>query len=149
MAITASGLYVVTFVDVLDTTQLALDLGLETHKIALFNNSITPDFTNDTAYGTAPYNANEVYGTGWAQGGVAVTGTTITGAAGAVTFDATDVSASGTTLVDPRGGLIYADALADQAIVLINFGADYPTTAGTFTITWNASGISTIDLTPA
>lgn len=149
MAITASGLYVATFVDVLDTTQLALDLDLETHKIALFSNSITPNFTTDTAYGVSPYDANEVTGTGWSAGGVALTGTTFTGASGSATFDATDVSASSTTLTGVRGGLIYADALAgNNAICLVNFGADYATSNGTLAITWNASGIFVVDLTP-
>lgn len=149
MAITASGLYVATFVDVLDTTQLALDLDLETHKGALFSNSITPNFTSDTAYAVSPYDANEVTGTNWAAGGVALTGTTFTGASGTATFDATDVSVATTTLTNARGYLLYADALAgNNAIVLVNFGADYSTVAGTFAITWHANGIFTIDLTP-
>ncbi len=149
MAITASGLYVATFIDVLDTTQLALDLDLETHKGALFSNSITPNFTSDTAYGASPYDANEVTGTNWASGGVALTGTTFTGASGTCTFDATDVSVASTTLTGARGYLLYADALAgNNAICLVNFGADYSTNNGTFAITWNASGIFTIDLTP-
>lgn len=149
MAITASGLYVATFVDILDTTQLAIDLDLETHKGALFTNTITPNFTTDTAFGVAPYDANEVSGTGWAAGGVALTGTTVTGASGTLTFDATDVSAASTTLTNARGYLLYADALAgNNAIVLVNFGSDYSTNNGTFAITWNASGIFTVDLTP-
>lgn len=149
MAITASGLYVATFVDILDTTQLAIDLDLETHKGALFTNTITPNFTTDTAFGVAPYDANEVSGTGWAAGGVALTGTTVTGASGTLTFDATDVSAAGTTLTNARGYLLYADALVgNNAIVLVNFGSDYSTNNGTFAITWNASGIFTVDLTP-
>ena len=149
MAITVSGLYVATFVDVLDTTQLAIDLDLETHKGALFSNSITPNFTTDTAFGVAPYDANEVTGTNWAAGGVALTGTTVTGAAGTLTFDATDVSVASTTLTGARGYLLYADALAgNNAIILVNFGADYATNNGTFAITWNASGIFTVDLTP-
>jgi hypothetical protein len=149
MAVTASGLYVATFVDVLDTTQLALDLDLETHKGALFNNSITPNFTTDTAYGVAPYNANEVTGTNWASGGVALTGTTFLASSGTAVFDATDVSVATTTIASARCYLLYADALAgNNAICLVDFGADYSTTAGTFAITWNASGIFVIDLTP-
>ena len=149
MAITVSGLYVATFVDVLDTTQLALDLDLETHKGALFSNSITPNFTSDTAYGVSPYDANEVTGTNWSAGGVALTGTTFTGASGTATFDATDVSVASTTLSNARGYLLYADALAgNNAIVLVNFGADYSTSNGTFAITWHANGIFTLDLTP-
>lgn len=150
MAITVSGLYVPTFLDVFDTTQLALDLDLETHKIALFNNTITPNFSTDTAYGVAPYNANEVTGTNWASGGVALTGTTFTESpAGTVMFDAADVSVANATFTGARGGLIYADALAgNNAIILVNFGADYSPTAGTFSIVWAATGIFNIDLTP-
>lgn len=149
MAVTASGLFVATFVDVLDTTQLALDLDLETHKGALFSNSITPNFTTDTAYGAAPYNANEVTGTNWPSGGVALTGTTFTGASGTATFDATDVSVASTTISNARCYLLYADALAgNNAIVLVDFTADYSTSNGTFAIQWHANGIFTIDLTP-
>ncbi|WP_157251119.1 hypothetical protein [Nonomuraea typhae] len=149
MAITASGLYVATFVDVLDTTQLALDLDLETHKVAMFTNSITPNFTSDTAYGASPYDANEVSGTGYSAGGVALTSTTFTGASGTSTFDAADTSWSSSTITNARGALIYADALAgNNAICLVNFGADYSTQAGLFLITWSASGIFAIDLTP-
>lgn len=149
MAITASGIYVATIVDVLDTTQLAVDLDLETHKGALFSNSITPNFTTDTAYAVSPYDANEVTGTNWASGGVALTGTTFTGSGGTATFDATDVSVASTTLSNARGYLLYADALAgNNAICLVNFGADYSTVNGTFAIAWNASGIFYLDLTP-
>lgn len=149
MAVTVSGLYVATFVDALDTTQLALDLDLETHKVALFNNTPTPNFDTDTAYGVAPYNANEVTGTNWPSGGVALTGTTITGSSGSMIFDATDTSVSTVTVTGARCALIYADALAgNNAICLINFGADYAATAGTFLIQYNAGGIFAIDLTP-
>lgn len=149
MAITASGIYVATIVDVLDTTQLALDLDLETHKCAMFTNSITPNFTTDTAYGVSPYDANEVSGTGYTAGGATLTTTTFTGASGSATFDAADTSWSSSTIANARGALIYADALAgNNAICLVNFGADYSTSNGLFQITWNASGIWVVDLTP-
>lgn len=150
MAVTASGLYVATFIDILDTTQLAIDLDLETHKGALFSNSITPNFSSDTAYGVSPYNANEVTGTNWPSGGVALTGTTVSESpTGTLMFDATDVSVASTTLTNARCYLLYADALAgNNAIVLVNFGADYSTSNGTFAIQWAAGGIFTIDLTP-
>ncbi len=149
MAVTASGLFVATFVDVLDTTQLAIDLDLETHKGALFSNSITPNFTTDTAYGVAPYNANEVTGTNFASGGVALTGTTFLASSGTAVFDATDVSVASTTITGARCYLLYADALAgNNAICLVDFQADYSTVNGTFAITWAAGGIFIIDLTP-
>ncbi len=45
MAFPASGLFVATFVDVGDTTQLTLDLDIETHKYALWTNTGTYDLT--------------------------------------------------------------------------------------------------------
>lgn len=149
MSVSGSGLFVATFQDVLDTTQLAIDLDLETHKIALFSNSITPDFTNDTAYGSSPYDANEVTGTNWSAGGVVLTGTGLSKSGGVLTFDATDISVASTTLTGARAGLLYADALAgNNAILLVDFGADYDTSNGTFEIAWNASGIFTWDMVP-
>lgn len=150
MAVTVSGLFVPTFLDAFDTTQLAIDLDLETHKVAMFTNSITPNFSSDTAYGVAPYNANEVSGTGYSAGGVALTTTTFTESpTGTVMFDAADASWSSSTIANARCALVYADALAgNNAIVLVNFGADYSTTAGTFTIQWASGGIFNIDITP-
>ena len=44
---------------------------------------------------------------------------------------------------------VYDDTLtSDPLIAYIDFGADYSSSNGTFTIAWNASGIFTIDLTP-
>lgn len=150
MAVTASGFYLATWIDILDTTQLAVDLDLETHKGALFSNSITPNFSTDTAYGVSPYNANEVTGTNWASGGVALTGTTVTESpTGTLMLDATDVSVASATFTGARCYLLYADALAgNNAILLINFGADYSPNNGTFSITFASTGYGAIDLTP-
>ncbi|OHV42183.1 hypothetical protein BBK14_11210 [Parafrankia soli] len=161
MAVTASGLFVATFIDVLDATQLAIDLSLATHKLALFSNSITPDFdasAANAAYGAGQYASNEVSGTGWAAGGVALsaaaagatsTSPTLTGATGTMTYDMGDVAVSGTTLTSARCALLYADALAgNNAIVLVNFGADYSTSNGIFGITWAAGGVFSVDWTP-
>lgn len=152
MAVTVSGLFVATFVDALDTTQLALDLDLETHKGALYPNSITPDFdatAANAAFAAGVFSGTEITGTNWATGGVALAGTTFVGASGTATFDATDVSVASTTISSARCYMLYADALAgNNAIVLVNFGADYSTSNGTFAITWNASGIFTVDFTP-
>jgi hypothetical protein len=154
MSVTASGLFVATFADILDTTQLAVDLDLETHKGALFSNAITPNFVTDTAYGVGTYATNEVSGTGWAAGGVALVGTTfdVASIGGTLVYDATDVSVASTTLTNARCYLLYADALAgNNAIVLVNFGADFSTVNGTFGIQWAApasGGVFNIDLTP-
>lgn len=148
MAVSGSGLFCATFVSAL-TNAIALDLGAEDLKVAMFTNTITPDFTNDTAYGVSPYDANEVTGTGYTAGGVALTTTTLAAASGVVTFDAADVSWTSSTISSARCALVYADALAtNNAVCLVDFGQDYATSNGTFAIQWNASGIFTLDLVP-
>lgn len=155
MTVTASGLYVANWIDVLDATQLAFDLSLATHKIALLSNAATPNFSTDTGWSST----NEVSGTGWASGGVALsaaaagassTSPTLTESpTGTMMYDMNDVAVSSTTLTNARAARIYADALSgDPLIVLINFGADFSTSNGTFGIQWAAGGVFTIDLTP-
>jgi len=153
MSITVSGLYTTTFKGMLNNT-LALDLELDTHKLALFH-TLTPNFATDTAYGVAPYNANEASGGSWSAGGYTLLGTTldITTTSGSIIYDATDVSQATTTLVDSEGGLIYADASAgNEAFCMVYWGAgDFSTSNGTFAVTWAApasGGIFAIDMTP-
>ena len=152
MAFPASGLFVTTFVDALDATQLAIDLDVDTHKVALFTNSVTTaDLVTDTAYGVGAWASNEVpNATGYTTGGALLTVTTfLSTGAGVVTWDADNTPWTSSTFSAVRGCLIYADALAgDRGLVAVNFGADYAVTSGTFTIQWNASGIFTIDLIP-
>lgn len=150
MAVTASGLFYTTWADIVDTTQLAIDLDLETHKGALFTDTVSPNFSTDTAYAAAPYNANEVTGTNWASGGVVLTGTTVSESpTGSLMFDATDVSVASTTISNAMCYLLYADVLAgDRAIVLVDFVTAYSTSNGTFGIAWAAAGVLAIDLTP-
>lgn len=150
MAVTVSGLFLPTWIDVWDTTQLALDLDLETHRVAMFTNSITPNFSTDTAYGVSPYNANEVTGTGYTAGGALLTTTTVTESpTGTIMWDAADTSWASSTITNARCALAYADALAgNNAILLINFGADYSTSNGTFQIQYASTGIFNWDCTP-
>lgn len=150
MAVTASGLYYLSFRDMLGAAQLAVDLDSETtNKIALYNNSITPNFDTDTTQAAAPYNANEVTGTNWSAGGVVLTTTGFSVTTGTLAWTAGNVSVASTTLTAVRAGLIYGLALTTKScICLVNFTSDYSTNNGTFAITWNGSGIFTIDLTP-
>ena len=151
MAFPASGVFVPTMVGALNNT-LALDLSLDTHKVALWTDTGTYDLHTNTAYGVAPWNANEVpNGSGYTTGGNALTGTTYaaTGATGGTWWDATDTPWTSSTFSGVRGCLIYADVLAgNEGIMAVNFGAAYGVTSGTFTIQWNVSGILTIDWMP-
>lgn len=150
MAVTVSGLYLATWIDILDTTQLAVDLDAETHKVAMYTNSITPNFSTDTGQGAAPYNANEVSGTGYTAGGATLTSTTVTESpTGTLMWDAADPQWASSTITNARCAVYYANALAGKnLIVLQNFGADYSTTAGLFQIQLPTTGIFALDLTP-
>ena len=146
MAWTASGLYVLTFIDVFDATQLAIDMSLSTHKIALYNNTETPNFSTETAYAAT----NEVTGTGYTAGGqVIVSPTNTESPAGSYMYDMADQVWAAPTSVTARGAKLYADVLAGNNLICgINFGSDFTSTAGTFTIQWAAAGVFAIDLTP-
>lgn len=155
MAWTVSGLYVANWIDILDTTQLAINLNLDTYKIALQSNAATPNFSTDVTW----TNANEVAGTGWATGGptlsVAAAGGTSTNPTvtesptGTLMYDMADVLVDPTTLTNARAARIYAAPLGGlNLIVGINFGGDYSTTNGPFKIVWAATGVFALDLTP-
>lgn len=151
MAVTASGLFVATWIaDWMGTSNINLDL--ETHKVALITNASTPNFSStqaNAAYGNAQF--TECSGTGYTAGGALLTSTTITESpASVLMFDAADVSWASSTITGARAALIHADAtttpVAKPAIAVITFGADYSTNNGTFTIQWAATGVFTWDV---
>lgn len=121
----------------------------DTMNAALFNNTITNSQDTDPAtYGVAPYNANEVTGTNWAAGGVALGVPTMTLVSGlGIMFDANDISVANTTLSGVRGAVIYDNTLTPKAVVMaITFGADYSTVSGTFQVTWDVLGLARVTL---
>lgn len=130
----------------------ALDFDADTIKVALYNNSITPD--NDVTAANSAYNvgqwgtANEVYESGqWAQAGVALASKTVdVGTADTVTVDAADTaSGSAADLAAVHGCLVYDDTLttpvADQGMCYNYFGGSNSVVNGTFTVVWAATGI--------
>lgn len=122
-------------------------------KVALFNNSVTPD--RDAAVASTGFNtgtwtlANEVVdATNWVSGGRTLASKTFTTpSTGVSRFDAADLAGGGTvTLTNAFGCLVYDDAItagtvADQGVSFNYFGGAQSVTAGTFTIIWNANGI--------
>ena len=146
MAWTASGLYVLNWIDLLDATQLAIDTSLTTHKIAMYDNVETPNFSSEVGYAAT----NEVTGTGYTAGGqVVITPGTTESPAGTLMYDLGDQVWASPTSVTAYGSKLYADVLVgDNLIVAHNFGGAFTSTAGTFTIQWAATGVFTIDLTP-
>ncbi len=152
MAITTGGLYYINWRDLLDTTQLAIDLDLDTHKGALFTDTLAPNFATDTAqYAVSPYDANETSGGSWPAGGVALL-TTVLSVENSedLTFDAANVSVATTDITAGMAYFLYADLLAaNNGIVLVDFVTAVTTVNGTFEITWTApasGGVFNIDL---
>lgn len=132
----------------------AFDLDADAFKVALYNNTPTPDQNVTSAL--SAYNAatsqwvtaNEVSQAGqWAAGGVALAGVSLnSGTAGVVFFDATDTSSgSAATLSNVYGCLVYDDTLAtpvaDQGVCFNYFGGAQSVSAGTLTVQWHANGI--------
>lgn len=127
-------------------------LEADTVKVALFNNSVTPD--KDAAVASTGYNTgtwttgNEVTdATNWVAGGRALGSDDITTGTGYVMYDAADLAGGGTvTLSATHGCLVYDDTItagtvADQGVCFNYFGGAQQVTAGTFTIVWHANGI--------
>jgi len=146
-AFSASGMYVANWIDILDATQLAIDLSLTTHKWALYTNTLTPNFSTDVSYSAT----NEITGTNYTA-----TGRTIAAGGGSPTvtespatvimYDQNDMTWPTATFT-ARGGIEYQDALAgDNLIVAQTYGADITATAGTFTIQFASGGVLTLDI---
>ena len=133
----ASGLYGETFVNALDGTA-AIDLNSDTIKIMLVTSSYSPDFG---AHGHKSDVTNEVSGTNYTAGGNTLGSLSLT--------QTGDTSWSSATITNARGAVIYDDSVTnDPLIAYIDFGSDFSSSNGTFTITFASGGIFTIDLTP-
>ena len=123
-----------------------IDLDSDTIKVMLVTSAYAP---NQDTHQYKSSVTNEVAGTGYTATGAALTGVTVTydTATNTLKFDANDVSWPSSTLT-ARYAVIYDSTPASDAtrplIALVDFGADVSTTAGTFQITWSASGIATI-----
>lgn len=125
-----------------NTTNLRVDLDTDTVKVALVTSSYAPnqdthDFFDDVT--------NEVTGTGYTAGGATLGSPVVTldTTNDRVDFDAADTSWTSSTLT-ARAAVIYKStgtASTSPLIAYIDFGSDQVSSAGTFLITWNASGI--------
>lgn len=140
MAVTATPYNAFLYRQLGDTSVTPINLKTDTIKIALLSSSYTPDFDAHDFFNDI---TNEVTGTGYTAGGVALTVTTSqdnTDNEGVA--DATDPSWNPSTIT-ARYAVIYKDtgtASTSPLIGLINFGTDVSATAGEFKITLAAEG---------
>jgi hypothetical protein len=123
-----------------------IDLDSDTIKVALTTSSYTPsqdahDYFNDIT--------NEVTGTGYTAGGATLASASITytGASNVLKLDGDDTSWASSTIT-ARYAIIYdatpGTAATNPLIGYVDFGANVSSTAGTFTLSWDANGIATI-----
>lgn len=142
----ASGLYVVSFRDALDTTGLAIDMLSASNIVCLYTDTKTPNFDTDAAHSTT----NELASTGgYTQDSKTVGGTPTfaLGNAGQLKYDwSTTVDWTSATFT--ARGFILGKASTLEPICAVTFGADYTATNGTFSIDAHANGVWVIDLVP-
>lgn len=120
----------------------AIDLDTDTIKVALVTSLYTPNI--DTHEDMADV-TNEVTGTGYTAGGAELASKTVTADTtdDEGVFDAADVTWT-TSTITARGAVVYKStgtAANDLLICYFDFGSDKASSAGNFTITWNAEGI--------
>ena len=115
--------------DCLDGAQ-NLGNGGNTLKIALYTSSASLGATT-SAYTTS----NEVSGTGYTAGGATLSSQAVAydSTNQVAYFDAADPAWS-TATITARGALIYNNSKSNASIAVLDFGSDYTSTAGTFTI---------------
>ncbi|MGN6607948.1 MAG: hypothetical protein ACTHMS_13175 [Jatrophihabitans sp.] len=112
----------------------------DTIKVMLCTSAYTPD-QNAHAYKSSV--TNEVTGTGYTAGGVALASKTTSAASGVATLSAAAASWSSATIT-ARYAVIYDSTGTDSTsplIAWVDFGADVSSVADTFTVTWDPSGI--------
>lgn len=148
MSITASGLFGLSMEKMLiDTAGESFEA--EDNRITLLSDSATPNF--DTMDFWDDLVANEVTGTNWAAGGVALTGTELTISSGVLVFDATDISVASTAISGAMAAVLRSNVgsdATDQLLLLSDFVTAVSTSNGIFAINWHATGIFRWDYTP-
>lgn len=120
----------------------SIDLDTDTIKVALVTSTYTPDQDAHVFFSSV---TNEVSGTGYTAGGASLANKTVTqdNTDNEGVFDADDVSWT-TATITARGAVVYKStgtSSTSPLICYIDFGADKVSTAGTFSIQWNAEGI--------
>lgn len=151
MAWSASAVFRAYVTDMIQNTA-AFDADTDVPKVALYNNTGTPDkdvTAANSAYAVGQWVVgNEVSQAGqWAVAGVALASTTITNpSTGVAMYDAADTaSGSAATLASVFGVLVYDDTLttpvADQGLSYNYLGGTNSVTNGTFTVVWHTNGI--------
>ena len=104
----------------------------DSYKVAL----IKPSSTGTLGAATTNYSdlgTDEVTGTGYTAGGLALTGAASALAAGVASLDFNDAQWTSASF-SAAGALIYNTTRGNKAVCVLDFGGTYTVTAGTFTL---------------
>ena len=111
--------------------------GGATYKIALYTSSKTATASDPTAYNTGTY----------AAGGGTLANASVTGGSSATTAfaDFDDVSFTSATITARYAQIYRSDGSAptNNSVCVLDFGGNFTTTSGTFTIQFPSAGTST------
>ena len=141
MAWTKSGIFYTSVRDQWNSSNLGLDLDAETWRCAFFGSSVTPNFTQDAAYGIGTWgSSNESSGAGYTAGGPVLPNTTLTFVGNRLVWDADNVQLTNSTIT-AEGVLLYYPDKSNRALAAIWFGSPKETQDGTFLINWSSDGI--------
>lgn len=129
------------------------NLETDTLKIGFTIGTTTPTATTADprwgAGGTTNFSSEEVTpGGNYTTGGPTIANNSITLSAGAAVFDGDDIAITqnGSNPTNARWGIIYNDTAAGKnAVGFVDYGSAIDMSAGDFSITWSASGISSLD----
>lgn len=128
-----------------------IDLDTDTIVCVLLGSGYTPSRTGHSLW--SDVSANEITGTGYTAGGVALTTKSVTHSGGTGTFDADDVSWASATITAKYAVLVRrAGASLVSGDLLIAYldldtssgSATVSSTGAAFTVQWNAAGIMTL-----
>lgn len=129
-----------------DIANGSINLATDAVKMMLVGSAYTPNIDTHAKRSDV---TNEVSGTGYTAGGIALVNKTVTmnTTSDKGVFDADDLTISNATIT-ARGAVLYkargGASSADELIAYLDFGADITSTAGNFNIAFDANGIITI-----
>jgi hypothetical protein len=129
-----------------DIANGSIDLDTDTIKMMLVTSTYVPNIDTHTKRSDV---TNEITGTGYTAGGVALANKTVTmnTTTDKGVFDADDIVIA-TATITARAGVLYKSrggaSTADELIAYLDFGADITATAGNFNIAFDATGIITL-----
>lgn len=128
-----------------------VDLDADTLKLMLMNATYAA-LSDATKRGHEFYSdvsTNEVTGTGYVAKGYTLANKTSAQATGVYTFDNTVDPSWAMATITASGAIVFKDTgttTTSPLIAYLDFGGSVSSTAGTFTVTLNASGIFTVTM---